>query len=142
LSASSIDSLSIPPPRLHYIVKYNNSLIGKHFKMLQQLRVFYVHGQYPPPPLLFNLWKATEELRALLWFPEIKNMDDYLADIKVLVDNGLDLWGLIDPQCIIVKGKLHTFLKIFSGLAQPFSMQPRYLNVGRVCFSCAHRTQS
>ncbi|KAJ6548281.1 hypothetical protein B0H10DRAFT_1960253 [Mycena sp. CBHHK59/15] len=112
LSASSIHSLSIPPPRLHYIVKYNNSLIGKHFKMLQQLR-------------------ATEELRALLWFPEIKNMDVYLADIKVLVDNGLDLWGLIDPQCIIVKGKLHTFLKIFSGLAQPFSMQPRYLNVGR-----------
>ncbi|KAJ6555730.1 hypothetical protein B0H10DRAFT_1967671 [Mycena sp. CBHHK59/15] len=112
LSASSIDSLSISPPRLPYIVKYNNSLIGKHFKMLQQLR-------------------ATEELRALLWFPEIKNMDVYLADIKVLVDNGLDLWGLIDPQRVIVKGKLHTFLKIFSGLAQPFSMQPRYLNVGR-----------
>ncbi|KAJ6587239.1 hypothetical protein B0H10DRAFT_1961528 [Mycena sp. CBHHK59/15] len=74
---------------------------------------------------------ATGELRALLWFPEIKNMDVYLGDIKVLVDNGLDLQGLIDPQRIIVKGKLHTFLKIFSGLAQPFSMQPRYLNVGR-----------
>ncbi|KAJ6613781.1 hypothetical protein B0H10DRAFT_1689989, partial [Mycena sp. CBHHK59/15] len=44
LSASSIDSLSIPPPWLQYIVKYKNSLIGKHFKMLQQLRVFYVHG--------------------------------------------------------------------------------------------------
>ncbi|KAJ6613535.1 hypothetical protein B0H10DRAFT_2272325 [Mycena sp. CBHHK59/15] len=151
LSASSIDSLSIPPPRLHYIVKYKNSLIGKHFKMLQQLG-------------------ATGDLGALLWFPEIKNMDVYLVDIKALVsdgkvrfgsgsghlfpnaepepevqqfaepepelcvqfspvqvrtdfpnrtlpslalvDNGLDLWGLIDPQGIIIKGKLHTFLHI------------------------------
>ncbi|KAJ6609432.1 hypothetical protein B0H10DRAFT_2166322 [Mycena sp. CBHHK59/15] len=111
LSASSIDSHSIPPPQPHYVVKYKNSLIGKHFKMLQQLRVFYVHGLCPPPPspLLFDLGKETGDLRALLWFPEIKNMDVYLADIKVLVDDGLDLWGLIDPQYIIVKGKLHTF---------------------------------
>ncbi|KAJ6608405.1 hypothetical protein B0H10DRAFT_1955480 [Mycena sp. CBHHK59/15] len=66
---------------------------------------------------------ATGELRALLWFPERKNMDVYLADIKVLFDNGLDLWGLIDPQRIIVKGK---YSQIW-----PFSMQLRYLNVGR-----------
>lgn len=77
LSASSIDSLSIPPPRPHYVVQYKNSLIGKHFKMLQQLGVFYVHDLCSP--LLFDLWKATGELGAMLWFPEIKNMDTYLV---------------------------------------------------------------
>ncbi|KAJ6600531.1 hypothetical protein DFH09DRAFT_1257967 [Mycena vulgaris] len=105
LSASSIDGLSIPPPRPRYVVQYKNSLIGKHFKMLQQLGVFHVHDLCSP--LLFDLWKATGELGALLWFPEIKDMKQYLADLKILIANVLDIWGLIDPQRILVKGKLH-----------------------------------
>ncbi|KAJ7436399.1 hypothetical protein FB451DRAFT_1344639 [Mycena latifolia] len=105
LAASSIYGLSIPPPRPRYVVQYKNSLIGKHFKMLQQLGVFYIHDLCTP--LLFDLWKATGELGALLWFPEIKDMDVYLNDLKVLVANILDIWGLIDPQRILVKGKLH-----------------------------------
>ncbi|KAJ7083339.1 hypothetical protein B0H15DRAFT_785013 [Mycena belliarum] len=107
LASSSIDALSIPPPRPHYVVQYKNSLIGKHFKMLQQLGVFHVHDLCTP--LLFDLWKATGNLGALLWFPEIEDMDLYLADIKILVANVLDIWGLIDPQRILVKGKLHVF---------------------------------
>ncbi|KAJ7778812.1 hypothetical protein DFH07DRAFT_865489 [Mycena maculata] len=106
LQASCINGLSIPPPRPGYVVQYKNSLIGKHFKMLQQLGVFSVHELCTP--LLFDLWKATGELGALLWFPEIKDMDSYVADLEVLVDNLLDIWGLIDPNRILVKGKLHT----------------------------------
>ncbi|KAJ6618190.1 hypothetical protein B0H10DRAFT_1947802 [Mycena sp. CBHHK59/15] len=85
LQASSIDGLSIPSPQ--YVIQYKNSLIGKHFKMLQQL--------------------ATGELGAHLWFPEIKNMDVYLADLEVLINNLLNIWGLIDPNRILVKGKIH-----------------------------------
>ncbi|KAJ7908106.1 hypothetical protein B0H13DRAFT_2233350 [Mycena leptocephala] len=105
LQASCLNSLSIPPPRARYVVQYKNSLIGKHFKMLQQLGVFHLHDLCSP--LLFDLWKATGELGALLWFPEIKNMDIYLADLNILINNVLDIWGLIDPNRILVKGKLH-----------------------------------
>ncbi|KAJ6576116.1 hypothetical protein DFH09DRAFT_1078464 [Mycena vulgaris] len=84
LQSSSINGLSIPPPRPRYIYSLRT-------------------------PLLFDLWKATGELGAVLWFPEIKNMDVYLsqADLEVLINNVLDLWGLIDPNRILVKGKLH-----------------------------------
>ncbi|KAJ7836514.1 hypothetical protein B0H13DRAFT_1913006 [Mycena leptocephala] len=105
LQASCLNSLSIPPPRARYVVQYKNSLIGKHFKMLQQLGIFHLHDLCSP--LLFDLWKATGELGALLWFPEIKNMDIYLADLNILINNVLDIWGLIDPNRILVKGKLH-----------------------------------
>ncbi|KAJ7729213.1 hypothetical protein B0H14DRAFT_3617621 [Mycena olivaceomarginata] len=84
LQAASISGLSLPPPRPRYVVQYENSLIGKHFKMLQQIG-----------------------LGAYLWFSEIKDMRVYLADLQVLVHNLLDIWGLIDPNRILVKGKLH-----------------------------------
>ncbi|KAJ7115666.1 hypothetical protein C8R44DRAFT_880092 [Mycena epipterygia] len=105
LQASFLGGLSIPPPRARYVVQYKNSLIGKHFKMLQQLAVFHLHDLCSP--LVFSLWKATGELGALLWYPVIKAMDLYLADLQILIDNVLDIWGLIDPNRILVKGKLH-----------------------------------
>ncbi|KAJ7306729.1 hypothetical protein DFH08DRAFT_824679 [Mycena albidolilacea] len=74
--------------------------------MLQQLGVFHVHDLCPP--LLFDLWKATGELDAHLWFPEIGDMEQYLADLETLIANLLDIWGLIDPERILVKGKLPT----------------------------------
>ncbi|KAJ7893849.1 hypothetical protein B0H14DRAFT_3081346 [Mycena olivaceomarginata] len=76
LSSSSIQGLSIPPPRPRYVVQYKNSLIGKHFKMLQQLGVFHLHDLFPP--LLLDLWKATGKLGAHIWFPQINNMIQYL----------------------------------------------------------------
>ncbi|KAJ7769297.1 hypothetical protein B0H16DRAFT_1660998 [Mycena metata] len=82
LQSASISGLSIPPPRPRYVVQYKNSLIGKHFKMLQQLGVFYLHDLCAP--LILDLWKATRELGAYLWFPEIKNMDVYIGKLHVL----------------------------------------------------------
>ncbi|KAJ7893949.1 hypothetical protein B0H14DRAFT_3125733 [Mycena olivaceomarginata] len=88
LQAASISGLSLPPPRPRY-----------------QIGVFQLHDLCTP--LILDLWKATGELGAYLWFPEIKDMRVYLADLQVLVDNLLDIWGLIDPNRILVKGKLH-----------------------------------
>ncbi|KAG6818880.1 hypothetical protein H0H93_000679 [Arthromyces matolae] len=101
LESSSMDGLTIAPPRARYLIQYKNSLIGKHFKCLQQLAVFHVHGMVSN--LVFDLWKASGELAALMWYPEIKDLKQYL----ILIDNVLDIWAMIDPSKIIKKIKLH-----------------------------------
>ncbi|KAJ3978553.1 hypothetical protein F5890DRAFT_1391700, partial [Lentinula detonsa] len=105
LQASSIDGLSIPPIRGRYMLQYKNSLIGKHFKTLQQLGIFHLQNLASEP--LFNIWKATGELGAYIWVTEIRNLQLYLQDIKILINNLLDAWALYDPHRILVKMKLH-----------------------------------
>ncbi|KAJ6552358.1 hypothetical protein B0H10DRAFT_1849475 [Mycena sp. CBHHK59/15] len=106
LQSSSAKGLSIPPLRAQYLVQYKNSLIGKHFKSLQQLAVFHLDEKLCSPQV-FDLWKANGELGAMLWYPEIKDMDTYLSDLQIVIDNVLDHWAIIDPTWIINKFKLH-----------------------------------
>ncbi|KAI1788974.1 hypothetical protein LXA43DRAFT_893623 [Ganoderma leucocontextum] len=106
LQASSIDALSIPPLRAAYMLQYKNSLIGKHFKALQQLSIFHLDDSLAPP-VVQDLWKAQGELGAMLWYPKIENMDDYISDVTILIGNLLDIWSTIDPSRIFVKTKLH-----------------------------------
>ncbi|KAF8800219.1 hypothetical protein BYT27DRAFT_7117982, partial [Phlegmacium glaucopus] len=47
------------------------------------------------------------ELAALLWFPEIRNLDEYLLDIETAAANVLDIVALIDPSKIVSKIKYH-----------------------------------
>lgn len=77
LQSSCLHGLTIPPPRAAYMMQYKNSLIGKHFETLQQLAVFHLHGLCSDS--LLSVWKATGELGALLWMPEIRNMESYLV---------------------------------------------------------------
>ncbi|TFY61280.1 hypothetical protein EVJ58_g4612 [Rhodofomes roseus] len=129
LRSASIDGLNIPPIRAAYIVQYKNGLIGKHFKALQQVGVFQLDDALCDSRV-FDLWRATGELGAMLWFEEIENMDVYLvnkiyslslngmlvdqsrlfhqSDLEILIANVLDIWSLIDPKRIFVKPKLHT----------------------------------
>ncbi|KAI0073338.1 hypothetical protein K474DRAFT_1649687 [Panus rudis PR-1116 ss-1] len=107
LQSSSTDGLSIPPIRAQYLVQYKNSLIGKHFKVLQQVGVFHLYGPDLCTPLMYQLWKATGELGAMLWMHTIRDMDEYLEDLEILIANVLDIWAEVDPARIIVKAKLH-----------------------------------
>ncbi|KAH9910220.1 uncharacterized protein B0H18DRAFT_1090055 [Fomitopsis serialis] len=102
LQSSSVDGLNILPIRARYIIQYKDNLIGKHFKALQQLGIFH----------LDDTISATGELGALLWFTEIEDMDMYLADLKTLIANVLDIWSQIDPKRIFVKPKLHLLLHL------------------------------
>jgi len=77
LQSTDIDGLSIPPIRAAYMMQYRNGLIGKHFKTLMQTMVFHVHGIVNPEQ--FTLIKAIGSLSALLWVPEIEDMDSYLV---------------------------------------------------------------
>ncbi|KAI0665635.1 hypothetical protein C8Q78DRAFT_985916 [Trametes maxima] len=106
LRASSIDGLALTSVLGDYITRYPNSLLGKHFKIIQQLAVFELYDNVCPP-LVFDLWKATGELGAMLWFHKITDLEAYLNDLTVYVANLLDIWATIDPTRIIVKQKLH-----------------------------------
>ncbi|KAJ7850524.1 hypothetical protein B0H14DRAFT_3664811 [Mycena olivaceomarginata] len=93
-------------PRAGMMNKYKKSLIGKHYKALQQVGIFQLDAQLCSPAL-FELWKAHGVLGALIWFPVIKNMDQYLADLTVAIDNVLNWWAIVDPTKITQKYKLH-----------------------------------
>ncbi|KAH6905083.1 hypothetical protein BKA70DRAFT_1225871 [Coprinopsis sp. MPI-PUGE-AT-0042] len=118
LDSSYLGGLTTPPPRANYLVKYKNSLIGKHFKILQQLAVFHLHDLCSDD--LLNLWKAAGELGAMLWIHTIENKEEYLEDLQVLIDNLLDVWAKVDPARIMTKEDLGLLC----------SIQPRSLSAG------------
>jgi hypothetical protein len=77
LQSAMLDGLTIIPPHAQYIIQYKNNLIGKHFCILQQLGVFQIINLVKPE--IAALWNATGKLGALLWYPEIHNMNEYLV---------------------------------------------------------------
>jgi hypothetical protein len=77
LQSTDLDGLSVPSIQAAYIMQYRNGLIGKHFKMLMQTMVFHVHDLVSDEQ--FMLIKAIGLLGALLWVPEIEDMDGYLV---------------------------------------------------------------
>ncbi|KAJ7310144.1 hypothetical protein DFH08DRAFT_718875 [Mycena albidolilacea] len=115
LQSASIDGLNLPPLRAQYMVQYKKSLIGKHYKALQQVGIFQLDSQLCSSAL-FDLWKANGVLGALIWFPVIKDMEQYLADLTVAIDNVLDRWAIVDPTKITQKYKLHVLPHIPSAV--------------------------
>ncbi|KAF9783812.1 hypothetical protein BJ322DRAFT_1021595 [Thelephora terrestris] len=105
LQSTNIDGLNIPPIRAGYIMQYAGSFIGRQFKSIIQTNTFHTHNICDP--YTFYLWKAIGELTALLWMPEIDNLEQYLDDVNIAASNVLDGFMLIDPTKMISKVKLH-----------------------------------
>ncbi|KAJ6488082.1 hypothetical protein DFH09DRAFT_1377694 [Mycena vulgaris] len=105
LQSTNTDGLSIHVIRSNYIMQYAGSLIGRQFKTIAQVNVFHVRGLVTEHQ--FTAWKAAGELAALLWFPEIRNLNEYRRDLRVAVANVLDIFATIDPSKIITKIKYH-----------------------------------
>ncbi|KDQ28455.1 hypothetical protein PLEOSDRAFT_1041925, partial [Pleurotus ostreatus PC15] len=105
LQATDITGLSIPSIRAKYFTQYANSLIGRQLKTLSQTAIFHIHDLVDVKT--FAIWKAVGELAALLWMPEIRNIDEYCEDLRTAAGNVLDTFAIADPSKILAKIKLH-----------------------------------
>ncbi|KAJ6532308.1 hypothetical protein DFH09DRAFT_1044141 [Mycena vulgaris] len=110
LQSTNLDGLRVPPIRAAYMMQYRNGLIGKHFKTLMQTMIFHIHDIVTPDQ--FILVRALGELGPLLWTAVIDDMEQYLADLQILIDNLLDAFATLDPAKILIKLKLHVLLHI------------------------------
>jgi hypothetical protein len=86
LGASSVDGLPGVPHgvQAHYLVNYRNNLVAKNFKWISQLTVFNLHWG-GCDPVVFDLWKATGELGALLWCTKILDINQHLVSLVIFV---------------------------------------------------------
>ncbi|KAL0563008.1 hypothetical protein V5O48_019070 [Marasmius crinis-equi] len=110
LQCTDVSGLKVPPIRAEYMMQYRNGLIGKHFKTLLQVSVFHLHGIVSDAQ--FRLIRALGELAPMLWISEIDDMEVYLEDLTVLIDNVLDAFADIDPAKILIKIKLHILVHL------------------------------
>ncbi|KAJ3792239.1 hypothetical protein GGU11DRAFT_760921 [Lentinula aff. detonsa] len=107
LQSADTDGLTVPPVQAAYMVQYRNNLIGKHFKTLMQILAFHIHKFSKLNDAHFRLICSVGALGALLWVPEIKDLNQYLDDLDVLLGNVLDAFADVDPSKIIKKIKIH-----------------------------------
>ncbi|KAJ3966252.1 hypothetical protein EV361DRAFT_1014977 [Lentinula raphanica] len=136
LQSTDLDGLTVPPLRAAYIMQYRNNLIGKHFKTLMQTMAFHVHDLVTPAQ--FALIKSVGELGAMLWIPEIEDMDMYLEDLEIIIGNTLDAFAAVDPAKIINKIKIHLLPHIIPDICR-FGPIIRSSTEGFECFNAVFR---
>ncbi|KIJ24241.1 hypothetical protein M422DRAFT_85327, partial [Sphaerobolus stellatus SS14] len=110
LASINTDGLGIPPLRATYLIQYRGGLIGRQFKAIMQTMTFALHDIVSGD--ILTVWKAAGKVGALLWYPEITDVEAYLTELSHEIDNLLDAMAIVDPSRIIQKPKFHILLHI------------------------------
>jgi hypothetical protein len=76
LDLSGLDP-SISSLRGSTLVQYAGSLVGRDFKILEQVAIFALYDLLDPA--IIETWSALAMLLPLVWQPQIHNMDIYLV---------------------------------------------------------------
>ncbi|EJD42846.1 hypothetical protein AURDEDRAFT_67176, partial [Auricularia subglabra TFB-10046 SS5] len=139
LQATDMHGLSSVPLRASYIVQYKNNLVGKHFKTLMQTLSFHAHGLTSDGH--FHLFKCIGALGAALWVVEIDDLEQYLADLEVLIDNVLDAFVALDPSRIVNKQKIHVLKHLVRDIRR-FGLAIRFSTEIFECFNAVFRFSS
>ncbi|KAJ7880214.1 hypothetical protein B0H13DRAFT_1630427, partial [Mycena leptocephala] len=139
LQSTNLDGLRVPPIRAAHMMQYRKGLIGKHFKTLMQTMIFHIDDIVTPDQ--FTLARALGELGPLLWLLVIDNMDKYLEDLQILIDNLLDAFATLDPTKILIKLKLHVLLHIVSDIRR-WEPAVRFSTEVFECFNAIFRWRS
>ncbi|KAG8759812.1 hypothetical protein FRC11_001359 [Ceratobasidium sp. 423] len=105
LGSLNITGLNIDSISERYMCQYTGSLVGKHFKTLAQLMVFACHDLVESS--LLEVWLLLGRLTVLLWFTEIDDIDTYLAELQVIIDEFLLSAARCSPSIIVLKPKFH-----------------------------------
>ncbi|EIW77677.1 hypothetical protein CONPUDRAFT_39787, partial [Coniophora puteana RWD-64-598 SS2] len=136
LQSTDISGLNVPPIRAAYMMQYKNGLIGKHFKTLMQCMIFHAHDLASPAQ--FSLIKSLGFLGALLWIPEIDNLEEYLSDLDIVVANFLDAFSDLEPSKITQKMKLQILCHLGEDIRR-FGPAVRYSTEIFECFNAIFR---
>ncbi|KAG8867181.1 hypothetical protein FRB97_003462 [Tulasnella sp. 331] len=101
-----------------------------------QVSVFHIHGICSPK--IFEIQKAAGFLGALIWYSAIDDMDMYLKDLQILIDNLLDRFADYDPNKLLTKAKFHILTHLPSNIRR-FGPAVRYATEIFECFNAVFR---
>ncbi|KAL0569380.1 hypothetical protein V5O48_012589 [Marasmius crinis-equi] len=109
LAGLDTGGLGIPPVTAETLVKYAGSLTGRDFRVIAQVAPFVLHGLMPPENM--QVWVALSNLVALVWQPDIRNIDSHIIRITDAIDHFLNIAGALNLGWFN-KPKFHVILHL------------------------------
>ncbi|KAH9899608.1 hypothetical protein C8Q73DRAFT_680493 [Cubamyces lactineus] len=111
LSSFDVSALGIPPLAGATLVTYAGSLVGRDFRAIAQAAPFVLHDLSGIPDELHKVWTALSSLIPLVWQPEIKDLETYIARLTSAIDQFLDATCALTPRWFN-KPKFHIVLHL------------------------------
>ncbi|KAH9978409.1 hypothetical protein BJV74DRAFT_879458 [Russula compacta] len=105
LNSIVTDSLNVPKLQADYMCQYKGGLIGKHFKTISQVMAFAVYDIVPKEVL--EAWLIIRQLTVLLWHTEIKDIESYMKELDLCINDFLNITCKCSPSILITKPKFH-----------------------------------